>query len=85
MTQSTQPGPGEPSAISVPIAILREALKSADDKALEGFLNGYVLGTVADQFIRSMTTEGQRTEFFVAIAKVYADDWNEAVKQLAEG
>jgi adenylyl- and sulfurtransferase ThiI len=83
MTQSTESS--EPSAVSVPVVLLREALKSADDKAIEGFLHGYVLGTVADQFIRSMTVEGQRAEFFVAIAKTYVDDWNAAIKQLSEG
>lgn len=80
MTQLTN----EPTAINIPVELFKQALKSADDNVLAGFLQGYVLGTVADQFIRSMTGPNQRAEFFVAIAKTYPDDWKLAIEELSK-
>lgn len=79
MTQSA-----EPMVSGLPVSLLKEALKSADDEALAGFLHGYVLGTVADQFIRSMTPGDQRAAFFVGIAKTYPEDWKLAVEELSK-
>lgn len=80
MTQSVDPG--APSDITnVPVALLREALKIADDESLTMFLQNYSIGVSADLFIRSMTAKGQRKEFFLALARTYVEDWNEAVKE----
>lgn len=84
MTQPIEPG-AIPDLTNIPVALLREALKIADDESLTAFLQNYSLGVSADLFIRSMTAAGQRKEFFLALARTYSEDWNAAVKEQSEG
>jgi hypothetical protein len=71
----------------IPVSRLKEALKSADDENLAGFLRGYALGFGADQFIIAMTAPNERAGFIFSLASTYPEDWakaTEALKKLAE-
>jgi len=61
---------------------LRAALNASNDESLAKFLYGYSIGFAADQFIGIMTEPGQRSEFLIAIAKTYPDDWKQAIEAL---
>lgn len=67
-----------------PTVQLREILKNTDDKGLEAFLHGYTVGSASELFVSLMVQPGQRTAFFVAIAKEYPNDWEAAVKELGK-
>lgn len=87
MTQSTVTEPAiqqETTVANLPVSFLKEVLKTADDEQLARFLHGYAIGSAAEQFIAIMIESGQRTEFFVALAKSYPEDWKTAVEYLSE-
>ena len=63
---------------------LREVLKNCTDDELEAFLQGYTVGSAAELFVSLMIHPQQRTQFFIAIAKAYPEDWKAATEELAK-
>ncbi len=84
MTQSQSTK--EPAvAEGLPVAQLREVLKTVDDNALMKFLYNYSIGAAAEQFVGIMVEQDQRAAFFVTLARAYPEDWNRAVEILSKG
>lgn len=65
-----------------PASQLRAVLKDATDEALDAFLHGYTVGSAAELFVNLMIHPHQRTQFLIAIAKTYPDDWKAANEAL---
>ena len=68
----------------IPVARLKEALKTANDEQLAGFLHSYAIAFAADQFIITMTPT-ERVAFLLGLAGAYPEEWTRAVSHVASG